>query len=286
MSQLLRANFSRLWKSGIFRLCILFSVGLSGFMVLMRYMDIQKNPEEYAKLSIEYSSVSGLLFVGALYLMFAAAVLVGIFVGTEYSDGTIRNKLIIGHRRPAIYLSNLIVCSAANGIVFLSHIATACILGKLLLTVGMPVKEILQFTLLELLSFLALTALFVLLAMLIQSKAASSVTILILSIILLFATLTIQQKLEAPEYYEAYSYINEETGEVIEEQEREKNPNYLTGTKRQVYSFLNDFLPSSQLYQVAMHESDHAGQMAGYAGLLLLVSTGTGIIAFRRKDLK
>lgn len=121
--------------------------------------------------------------------------------------------------------------------------------------------------------------------MLIQSKAASSVTILILSIILLFATLTVQQKLDAPEYYEAYSYINEETGEVIE-QEREKNPNYLTGTKRQVYSFLNDFLPSSQLYQVAMHESDHAGQMAGYAGLLLLVSTGTGIIAFRRKDLK
>ncbi len=285
MNQLLRANFSRLWKSGIFRLCILFSVGLSGFMILARYVDIQKHSEEYAKLGIEYSSADGLLFVGALYLLFAAAVLVGIFVGTEYSDGTIRNKLIIGHRRPAIYLSNLLVCSAANGIVFLSHIATAWILGKLFLTVEMSVKEILQFTLLELLSFLALTALFVLLAMLIQSKAASSVTILILSIILLFATLTVQQKLDSPEYYEAYSYINEETGEVIEH-EREKNPNYLTGTKRQVYSFLNDFLPSSQLYQVAMHESDHAGQMAGYAGLLLLVSTGTGIIAFRRKDLK
>lgn len=285
MSQLLRANFSRLWKSGIFRLCVLFSIGLSGFMVIMRYVDIQKHPEEYAELGIEYSSADGLMFVGALYLLFAAAVLVGIFVGTEYADGTIRNKLVVGHNRPTIYLSNLIVCAVANEIVLLSHIAAVCIFGKLLLTVEMPIKEILQFTLLEILSFLALTAVFVLFAMLIQSKDASSVVVLILSIILLFATLTIQNKLDAPEYYDGYTYTNEETGEVIE-QEREKNPYYLTGTKRQVYVFLNDFLPSSQIYQVAMQKSDHAGRMAGYAGLLFLVSTGAGIIVFRKKDLK
>lgn len=285
MSQLLRANFSRLWKSGIFRLCVLFSIGLSGFMVIMRYVDIQKHLEEYAELGIEYSSADGLMFIGALYLLFAAAVLVGIFVGTEYADGTIRNKLVVGHNRPTIYLSNLIVCAVANEIVLLSHIAAVWIFGKLLLTVEMSVKEILSFVLLEFLSFLALTAVFVLFAMLIQSKAASSVTVLILSIILLFATLTIQNKLDAPEYYEGYTYTNEETGEVIE-REREKNPDYLTGTKRQVYVFLNDFLPSSQIYQVAMQKSDHAGQMAGYAGLLFLVSTGAGIIVFRKKDLK
>lgn len=285
MSQLLRANFSRLWKSGIFRLCVLFSIGLSGFMVIMRYVDIQKHLEEYAELGIEYSSADGLMFIGALYLLFAAAVLVGIFVGTEYADGTIRNKLVVGHNRPTIYLSNLIVCAVANEIVLLSHIAVVWIFGKLLLTVEMSVKEILSFVLLEFLSFLALTAVFVLFAMLIQSKAASSVTVLILSIILLFATMTIQNKLDAPEYYEGYTYTNEETGEVIE-REREKNPDYLTGTKRQVYVFLNDFLPSSQIYQVAMQKSDHAGQMAGYAGLLFLVSTGAGIIVFRKKDLK
>lgn len=285
MSQLLRANFFRLWKSGIFRLCVLFSIGLSGFMVIMRYVDIQKHSEEYAELGIEYSSADGLMFIGALYLLFAAAVLVGIFVGTEYADGTIRNKLVVGHNRPTIYLSNLIVCAVANEIVLLSHIAAVWIFGKLLLTVEMSVKEILSFVLLEFLSFLALTAVFVLFAMLIQSKAASSVTVLILSIILLFATMTIQNKLDAPEYYEGYTYTNEETGEVIE-REREKNPDYLTGTKRQVYVFLNDFLPSSQIYQVAMQKSDHAGQMAGYAGLLFLVSTGAGIIVFRKKDLK
>lgn len=248
-------------------------------------MDIQKYPEEYAKLSIEYSSADELMFIGALYLLFAAAALVGIFVGTEYADGTIRNKLVVGHNRPTIYLSNLIACAVANEIVLLSHIAAVWIFGKLLLTVEMSVKEILSFVLLEFLSFLALTAVFVLFAMLIQSKAASSVAVLILSIILLFATLTIQNKLDAPEYYDGYTYTNEETGEVIE-QEREKNPNYLTGTKRQVYVFLNDFLPSSQIYQVAMQKSDHAGRMVGYAGLLLLASTGAGIIVFRKKDLK
>ena len=44
---------------------------------------------------------------------------------------------------------------------------------------------------------------------------------------------------------------------MIEENvERQKNPHYLTGIKRDIYEFLNDFLPGSQMLQIAEQEID------------------------------
>lgn len=42
MSKLISANFSRLFKSFIFKLYMAFSCGLSAFVVLMRYIDVKK----------------------------------------------------------------------------------------------------------------------------------------------------------------------------------------------------------------------------------------------------
>ena len=47
-----------------------------------------------------------------------AAILTSMFIGSEYSDGTIRNKLVVGHSRMRIYLANLIVCSVACVLIF------------------------------------------------------------------------------------------------------------------------------------------------------------------------
>lgn len=286
MYKLLSAEFVRLFKSLIFKLCLLFSSGLAVFVILMRWMDVKMNPKEYAVLEAKFSNADGLIFVGGLYLIFAVAVLIGIFVGTEYSDGTLRNKLTAGHTRSSIYLSKLLVCAVADITIHIVYIGVALAAGKLLLNgTTMKARELLAFSAVSTAAVLSLTALLLLFSMSIQNKAAGSVVCLLTTLILLFGALTIWQRLDAPEYYDSATYTNGITGETITT-EKEKNPKYLTGAKRKVYEFLNDFLPVSQLYQIAAGHPERLGIMVLYDGIILLGTTGAGIVIFKKKNLK
>ncbi len=286
MSKLISANFTRLFKSGVFKLYMIFSVGISAFMILMRYLDYQRNIEEYAKLPPEYHTMDGILFVSLLYILFAVPVLVGNFVGTEYSDGTIRNKLIVGHKRSNIYFANLIVCSAGVLIGVIIHILINCTVGAALCGMEvLTVPKILEITLYMIIAFISVTALMIMITMFVNSKAGASVAVLIVTMIMFVATLTISNKLSQPEYYEGGKYFDEETQELVEI-EREKNPDYLTGTKRKIYQTIYDVIPVSHMYESAMTSTENAGKFAGYDGIILVVTTALGIILFRKKDLK
>lgn len=289
MSRLIKANFSRLFGSIFFRICLIFSAGLGIFLDLMRYIDIQRNKELYANVGIEYKSADGFAFSGALYLIFAVASFVAVFVGTEYSDGTIRNKLMIGHKRTEIYLANFIVCMVADIMMLLTFIITTLGLGYALfrvtsLTAGQTVVS----TLSQCLTMIGFSAILVLLAMLIQNKAISAVTALIMTIIMFFAAITISSKLTEPEYYEDFGTLttNEETGEMTVEPITVKNPSYISGTKREIYETLNNILPVNQFYQVMTENEDNINIMAVYSAIIIILANGMGVILFRRKDLK
>lgn len=286
MSKLISANFARLFKSGVFRLYMIFSGGLSVFMITMRYIDIKNNIEYYKELPPEYRTIDGVAFVTLLYILFAVPVLVGNFVGTEYSDGTIRNKLIVGHKRSNIYLANLIVCSAGTLMGVILHILINCTVGTALCGMEvLTVPKILEITLYMIIAFISVTAIMVMFTMFVKSKASASVTVLIVTMIMFIATLTISNKLSQPEYYEGGKYFDEETQELVDI-EREKNPDYLTGTKRKVYQTIYDVMPVSHMYESAMNNTENAGKFAGYDGIILVVTTALGIILFRKKDLK
>lgn len=286
MNKLLSAEFVRLFKSLIFKLSAVVSAGFGIFAVLVRWLDIKKNAEIYAQLSIEYSNADGLIFAGEMYIEFVIAVFISIFVGTEYSDGTIRNKLTVGHTRGSIYISKLIVCAAADIMMHILYILVVLAMGNVFLDgTTMEAAQIMRFTVVSTTAVLALTALLLLFSMSIQNKAAGAVVCLLSVLIMMFATMSIQQRLEAPEYYDGYSYVDEETGKMITV-EKEKNPKFLTGMKRDVYEFLNNVIPFSQLYQIAMNNDDNLGLIAVYDCAIIVITTGVGVAVFRRKNLK
>ena len=106
MIKLLRAGFTRLRKNKVFWLLTIFSIGLALFMIYTRYSDMKKYGEviEVGQLMLNYSTMIGIVI----------AIFTSLFLGVEYSDGAIRNKISIGHKRINIYLSNLIIITITS----------------------------------------------------------------------------------------------------------------------------------------------------------------------------
>ncbi len=129
----------------------------------------------------------------------------------------------------------------------------------------------------------ACTAIFTLISMLCSNKAYSVAGCILVIFMLLFAGVRITAALNEPETYDAYSYMSE--GVTVEEDET-PNPNYVSGTKRQVYLFLNEFLPGGQMLRLSSMNAEHLGRYVIYDSILFVVTTGFGIFIFRRKDLK
>ena len=95
MSRLLSADFAKLKKSRFFWLCIIGMAVFGLYMKIMEYISTQQY-ENYEP------QIINILFVYALTVAILIPAFVSLFVGTEYSDGTIRNKMIIGHTRTCI----------------------------------------------------------------------------------------------------------------------------------------------------------------------------------------
>ena len=167
MRKLLRADFSRLFRDKVFLIsCTVMFLAGTGFP-LIHYFDYLKNSEGW--------TVDSTCFVYAFLVPILLSLVTALFVGTEYSDGTMRNKLSVGHKRHCIYLSNLTVCIAAGFTLCLSYLVPHTCLGLLLLgsfTTGAAKLFIyigLNFALTA-----AFAALFVLISMLCHNKAYST----------------------------------------------------------------------------------------------------------------
>lgn len=280
MSKLLRADFARLWKGKIFYIGIAYALCVGILSSHTEYREMVSTPGYYPH-------ADNILFGNSPFMPIAAAVFIGLFVGTEYSDGTIRNKLIIGHSRTAVYLSNLIVCLTALFIIHLTAIAAVVAVGfPLVGNVEAPIPSLFLLGGLSMATVAALTALFLLISMLVHSKANASVTAILLSIVLVVAAMSIHSRLQEPEYYDTYVYSYTDGADESEYTEQEKNPDYLSGTKRRVYEFLDDFLPSCQMLQIAGQAPTSPVRLPLYSLLIFAATTGCGCFFFRRKNLK
>lgn len=282
MSKLLRADFARLWRSKIFWIGMAFTIGVGAFSSVTQY-------REMMSMSHYHPHIDNILFSNCMFMPVVAAVFVGLFIGTEYSDGTIRNKIIVGRTRGAIYFSNFIVCMAALLMMHLADIAVIVGIGfPLVGNVEMPIQTLLQLGMISMVTVVALSAIFLLMSMLIHSKASCCVATILLSIVMLMSAMTIRSRLEEPEYYEPYvlSYTDESGKAQEEVGEKEKNPNYLTGTKREVCEFLFDFLPGCQMLQITAQNPDNPERLPLYSLSIIIVTTACGYAFFRRKNIK
>ena len=292
MIKLLRGDFIRLFKSKIFWLCTIFMFCFASMAVYTKWSDSKIVPDYY-------NPPDGILLAGAIYISIVIAVFIGIFIGTDYSSGTIRNKHIMGHSRVSMYLSNLIICVTSSVIMHLAYITVIVVAACIGITrkFEMSVGSIAAQTLTSVFAVSAISAILLFVCMLISSRSAGVVTAMILSIMLIFTAGRIDNILREKEYTTDYAITVAEDGDIVyTPQENVKNPRYVTGTKRKILEFINDILPVNQISQLMygnpwtasddIEENDNSVWFPLYSLILVAVTTTAGILLFRRKDLK
>lgn len=267
MSRLLSAGFARVMKSRIFHIALFFMIGLVIFEVALSIYDSRSRTD------VVIAPIDVYLHEDMLFLGFVAAIFIGLFLGREYSDGTIRNKLIIGHSRLAVYVSNLIVCISAGMILHLVYLVilfgASLIFFREYFTNFLPgLMGFLVLQGVELLILAAYSSIFCLISMSIPSKANGAVTAIITALILLFGGIYVYEKMYAYTYYEEMAST-------------------LMGSRLRLYQFLDEFLPSCQVFHLPEWGlSKHAVHYLLYDGWIVIVTTVCGIWLFHKKDLK
>jgi len=279
MSRLIYANLVRMIKSKVFWFSEIFLTGYSIFVYAMGMINVRNDRMMLDRGWMVY------FFNEMLFIHVVMAILVPFFIGVEYSDGTIRNKIAVGHTRTDIYLANVIVCYAAGVWQFVTYSAVSILsalffIGPLSLT---SMDQIPWRVGSSLFIILAYTAAFSLIAMLDANKARAVVTELALAFLFVMLTAQIYGDLQEPEL--TSRVVMSETGEMVLE-ENIPNSKYVSGAERTLYEWIDAFLPEDQ----AMYVIDSDAVFSVRAPLCLLgesaVLIAAGVYLFGKKDIK
>lgn len=278
MTRLLSANFLRLWRNKAFWASMGASFGIGLLMVADSWRSAQESGGAWA------STVDAELLKFAAFVGILAAALITLFLGTEYSDGTIRNKLIVGQSRLAIYFANLITGLAACVLCSAAYMLGCVALGVPLLGwFTQPPSLLLTALAGSLLMTAAFCAIFTFVAMNVSRKSISVVICLLGVFAAFIGAIVIHSMLEAPEFIQGYELS---IGGQIVSAPPEPNPNYLTGAKRELYQFIFDLLPSGQSVQYCSLQFSDPLRLMALSAAVTAVFTAAGAALFRRKDLR
>ena len=280
MSRLLFANLQRLGKNKIFWLGLFVTMGYSLLQFLSQYQFYQDYKEhlDYK----EWFSLDGIAFGCLIIIGIAFSVVVSMYVGTDYSDGTIRNKVIVGQSRWCIYFSNFLICVGICLFIYILGILTSYSLGRPVFGEFVNSREkIAMYVLAGGVISIAYAALFNMVAMLNTSKVHGVVISILLAFGMFFLAVYLFNALSQPEMIESVEMVG---GELVTD--TIKNPNYPSGLQRKIYQFLMDFLPTGQAAQIANLQLEHPVRLFSYSILLTVGCNLGGYLAFNKKNLK
>lgn len=284
MSRLLTSTFFRMLKKIVFWI-----------LLICMFIYGVYSASNFASEASAGFAIDGCVFDFVPFMGLVAAIFISLFVGSEYSDGTIRNKLVVGHSRMQIYLANLIACSLACVLISLAYVAGVIVVssskGGELLT---ETSIIAMCLICSLFLSIAFTSIMIMLAILNTNKAGNVVVSMILVLIMLVSSSYIYQRLGEPETYDNYVSVNE-VG-IPTQVEQSPNPLYIDGTPRAVLEVVNDLLPSGQAMQladafdsegIANKDIENASyRWLGYSILVIVVTSSLGIALFRKKEIR
>ncbi|MBD5083438.1 MAG: ABC transporter permease subunit, partial [Clostridiales bacterium] len=238
MNKLLKANFSRLKKETSLWLVAGASLGLIIAQSIDRAM-MNKNGTV-----INPNTLNDVLFqmipaIGVIFALFVAP-----YLGKEYSDKTIRNKLVVGHKRENIYLANYITCFIGSLFIYSMFFVGGFAVGVPLLGGWQgDVSKLVIYILMGVCITASFASMLTMLCMLCSKRSVSAVFSIIIMFILMIVASTVNEALSQPETTQefiSFSLDGVVLGDPI------PNPAYVSGIKRDIFEFIMQFLPTGQ----------------------------------------
>lgn len=282
MIRLLNANFARLFKGKLFWICASAAVILGLIEIFSHIKNPTNSPDYVLHPEIWLFNMSGFV------LLIITAVLVGIFVGEEHG-GILRNKIIVGQKRIAVYFADLLTCCVGVLIIHALFVGTVLVTGilcggELLL----KAEEIALYELLQLASLLAMCAFFTTLTMLIPKKLAGAIAALVTIFAFFFVSNSISVNL-----FKINQKVEDgiaSTADIVEKE-------VLTVTQDVLPLGQHDQMRSSLHKLVSKKECELAGvprdievsypiEIAPSSLLIFVLTTAVGVLVFRKKDIK
>lgn len=282
MSNLLSANMARLKKNRVFLIFVVFMI-VYAFAVCI-YVRIQKSMGSMGSMvSFDTLFLNGYGLGGFIaFPGIILAIVCGIFIGTDFNDGALRNKIIVGKSRDQIYFSNFITCVAIGLALNLVYWVVICAVGiPWIGWIEMPLKTFVILVFDGTLMIVAYAAVFNMLAMLSKDKTIAVVIGLVGVIVFMFLSIYLMLRIMDPEYVNA---VVMKDGGMTEEVVR--NSRYLSDSARKICQFIIDFLPTGQSIQLSNLTAPNILRMPVYSVVVIIVSNLTGFLTFRKTNLK
>lgn len=281
MTKLLHANLICLRKCKAFWLGSIISVLLIAIACFDQHRMLLKYGDEiYGNVNSDSFIIGSILYLGIITSIFCS-----LLIGTEYSDGVIRNKIITGSLRHNVYLANFTICAVGAATVYLLCCLSGCALA--LPMFGLPELTLSRLLLMlfnGILVCITYAAIYNFIAMMVPNKTHTAIICILSGILLLCISIYVLNALQQPEMIESAEIFTSDMTEpnvvLI------KNPHYVTGFQRSLYEFLHDFLPTGQGIQINQRTVTHPFRLAAYSLVITLAMNLIGVYFFERKDIK
>lgn len=264
MIKLVRSNLARLFANGIFGIAAACTAFMGIFCAIWRYHLLVVIG---ASDSMYHLDENFFTFVNVISV--AVAAYCSFYVGIDYKDGTLRNKVAAGHPRSGIYLSNLAVNMAAGCILITAYLLMSFCVGRFCIgsfhdfTKGIIVVYIVC-VYFAVISFSAI-------ATCIATVISKQIIAIGMSVGVALASLCY-----------GLHQLNVLTGELFWTNEHKIQQDRVL--------FLADFLPGTQLMEFFALD-DRIGNLTPWVMIMgsvffIVVSTAIGLLLFRKKELQ
>ena len=194
MSRLLKADLYRMWKSRLTLIALILALAFPLFMVLL-YVGIRAMSGLGDEMLDAVSMFNANTVIGSCYSLtnnigLVVPAFAGILVCTDYSNGTLRNKVIAGNRRSEIYLSHLIVTILFSVVIMTIYTGMTTVFSLLFLPFQRDpsmnlAREVLYFVSYGTMTFVFIATVSTLFAMTFRNAAPTIIFTIVLALLLM-----------------------------------------------------------------------------------------------------